>query len=139
MKKIILLILLAPITLWGALLSPILIWKYNNTDFKEDLQNLITPNADLYEETDDFVESFTVGGVYSYGIFGPLHYEKFTSNGNYKIAPVGRLVNVRIEKEHDQSDYEDLAKKLRDRYKNNPNVKDVYISNGGTLIIDCRR
>ena len=96
------------------------------------------PNAELYEETDDFVESLTMRGVYSYGITGPLRYERFTSNGNYKIAPLGRLVNVRIEKQHDRSDYEFLVGKLRKRYKNNPKVKNVYISRGGTLMIDCR-
>ena len=138
MKKIILLIFISPVILWGALLSPVFLWKFNNTDFGKELKNLIMPNAELYEETDDFVESLTMRGVYSYGITGPLRYERFTSNGNYKIAPLGRLVNVRIEKQHDRSDYEFLVGKLRKRYKNNPKVKNVYISRGGTLMIDCR-
>ena len=97
------------------------------------------PNAELYEKTDEFVESLTDGEVYSYGISGIIRYEKFTSNGNYKIAPIGRLVNVRIEKVVDDSDYEVLAEKLRKRYKNNPNVNNVYICKAGTVMIDCRK
>jgi hypothetical protein len=65
-------------------------------------------------------------------------YQKYTQDGLYKVMPVGRLINVRIEKTENGSDYEKLKNDLKEYYKNNTNVKDVYICGGGTIMIDCR-
>ena len=66
-------------------------------------------------------------------------HQTFTSDGKYKIAPTGRLVNVRIESyEATEEDYEKLKVKLLKHYKNDSRVNNVYICGGGTIMIDCR-
>ena len=52
--------------------------------------------------------------------------------------PTGRLINVRIEKSVNDSEYEKLKNVLKEHYRNNINVNDVYICGGGTIMIDCR-
>ena len=94
-------------------------------------------HRDLYEQTDFFVDQLTY--VYqSYGLSG-FSEKRFTKDGKYGVSPSGRLINVRIE-EYDatRQDYEKLRKNLERHYKNNSHVNDVYICNGGTIMIDCR-
>lgn len=92
---------------------------------------------ELYHITDSFVESLQT--TYdSYGILGGKEYMKSTSDGQYQIMPVGRLINVKILKVVDSDTYKDLEEDLRKYYKNDKRVNDVYINNGGTIMIDCR-
>lgn len=94
---------------------------------------------ELYKKTDYFVEQLNTT-YESYGILGITKYEQFTPDGKYKIAPTGRLINVRIEDYNaTREDYEELKKDLSRHYKNDLRVNDVYICGGGTVMIDCRR
>jgi hypothetical protein len=81
----------------------------------------------------------------------------FTSDSTYKLSPVGRLIFVKIIKSDNIDDdsfeidnvtkepiikylkeYEKLEIKLEKHYKNDKRVRNIYICNGGTIIIDCR-
>lgn len=101
------------------------------------VKNVIDPNTELYQITDGFVESLQTT-YQSYGMFGGKEYTKYTKDGLYKIMPTGRLINVRIEKSVNDSEYEKLKNELKEHYRNNINVNDVYICGGGTIMIDCR-
>ena len=93
-------------------------------------------HADLYKVTDKVVNSLYTE-YESYGLQGDALY---TKDGKYKVMPVGRLVNVRIEDVSATStDYQSLEESLKKHYKNNERVNDVYICGGGTVMIDCRR
>lgn len=92
---------------------------------------------ELYKETDKFVQSLEKE-YQSYGTFGGFKHAVTTSDGLYTITPIGRLINVKIQKIADTDEYKSLRKDLEDHYKKDLRVKDVYISKGGTIMIDCR-
>jgi hypothetical protein len=92
---------------------------------------------ELYKETDAIVESLQTT-YKSYGILGGKEHIKTTSDGLYRIMPIGRLINVKIEKAVGSDEYEDLRKDLETHYRNNKRVNKVYINNAGTIMIDCR-
>jgi hypothetical protein len=94
--------------------------------------------SELFSETDKFVESLFIT-YESYGLLGGGEHAVTTSNGLYKITPIGRLVNVRIEKVVSDEEYEKLRNVLVRHYRNDKRVNEVYINQGGTVIIDCRR
>lgn len=92
---------------------------------------------ELYEKTDAFVQSLET--TYErYGVLGGLNYAVTTSDGLYQISPIGRLINVKILKAVSRNEYEELREDLEDHYEGDARVNDVYISNAGTLMIDCR-
>lgn len=91
---------------------------------------------ELYEITDSFVESLNTT-YESYGLFGGSH-SRTTSDGLYTVTPIGRLINVKIQKYVSNEEYEDLREDLEDHYEDDYRVKKVYINKGGTVIIDCR-
>lgn len=92
---------------------------------------------ELYEKTDAFVKSLETT-YESYGVFGGLNYAVTTSDGLYQITPIGRLINVKILKAVSRDEYEELREDLEDHYDDDTRVNDVYISNAGTIMIDCR-
>nr|WP_315152325.1 hypothetical protein [uncultured Flavobacterium sp.] len=92
---------------------------------------------ELFKETDSFVESLQTT-YESYGILGGSEFAKTTSDGLYTITPVGRLINVKIQKVAESGEYEELKQDLKDHYEGNVKVNDVYICNAGTIMIDCR-
>lgn len=92
---------------------------------------------ELFKETDAFVESLQAMHE-SYGLLTGTNHAKKTSDGLYTITPVGRLINVKIEKVVEKGEYEELQQDLKDHYEGNANVKDVYICGAGTIMIDCR-
>jgi hypothetical protein len=92
---------------------------------------------ELFEITDTFVESLQT--TYdSYGILGGRDHLKTTTDGQYQIMPVGRLINVKILKVVNDEVYKDLEEDLKSYYKNDKRVNDVYRNNAGTIMIDCR-
>lgn len=93
--------------------------------------------TELFSETDAFVESLQTE-FKSYGIFAAEKYSKTTSDGLYTISPIGRLINVKIQKVVNSEEYENLKKDLEDHYHKDPRVKRVYICQAGTIMIDCR-
>ena len=93
--------------------------------------------SELFKETDMFVES--LHATYeSYGILTGTNHAKKTSDGLYTITPVGRLINIKIEEVVKKAEYEELQQDLKDHYKGNLQVQDVYICKAGTIMIDCR-
>lgn len=93
--------------------------------------------SQLFEETDFFVESLQTT-YKSYGILGGSKHSKTTSDRLYTITPIGRLINVKIQKVANSDEYEDLKEDLKNHYKGNNKVNDVYICQAGTIMIDCR-
>lgn len=93
---------------------------------------------ELYEITDYFVENLQTT-YESYGMFGTEKYEEYTKGGQYRVMPLGRLINVKILRNVDSGEYETLRKKLGDYYRGDSRVKEVYVCGAGTVMIDCRR
>ncbi len=93
--------------------------------------------SELYEITDDFVEKLHTT-YESYGMFGGMDYTKYTKDKEYKVFPMGRLINVRIEHYADDNEYESLRKALESHYSGDSRVNQVYRNKGGTIMIDCR-
>ena len=52
-----------------------------------------------------------------------MDYAITTTDGLYKVMPIGRLINVRIEESVDKDEYEKLRKDLENHYK-----KDVRVN-----------
>jgi hypothetical protein len=107
------------------------------SEFGDKVKNIIEPNTELYQITDEFVESLQTT-YESYGILGGQDHTKYAKDGLYKVSPIGRLINVRIEKSVSGDEYETLKNDLKEHYKNDTHVNDVYICNAGTVMIDCR-
>ncbi|MBR3087477.1 MAG: ABC transporter [Prevotella sp.] len=94
-------------------------------------------HRELFEKTDHFVESLN-STIQSYGLLGGQEYTEYAENGEYRILPMGRLINVRIEREASSNEYESLRSMLESHYSGDPRVNQVYICGGGTVMIDCR-
>jgi hypothetical protein len=92
---------------------------------------------ELFKETDAFVNSLNTS-VESYGLLRGEEYATKTSDGLYTIMPVGRLINVKIEKAVGADEYEELKSDIENHYKDDKRVNQVYINNAGTIMIDCR-
>lgn len=92
--------------------------------------------SELYKETDSFVQSLQTE-YKSYG-FSPEKYSKTTSDGLYTISPIGRLINVKIQKVVSTEEYENLKKDIEEHYQGDTRVNSVYICQAGTIMIDCR-
>lgn len=90
---------------------------------------------DLFEQTDYFVEQLETT-YQSYGLAGGE--PRYTNDGEYRVMPIGRLINVREEKMNGGPSYEELKDILKSHYKGDSRVKDVYICGYGTIMIDCR-
>lgn len=92
---------------------------------------------ELYSHIDYFIEQ--LNSVYeSYGLLGGSDDTMYTEDGTYKVMPIGRLINVRIEHEATDDEYEKLLNSLKAHYKNDSRVNDVYRCAAGTLMVDCR-
>ncbi len=92
---------------------------------------------ELYEITDEFVEKLQTT-YESYGLLGGMNHTKYTKDREYKVFPMGRLINVRIERYADDDEYESLRKALESHYSGDSRVNSVYRNKAGTLMIDCR-
>jgi len=93
--------------------------------------------SELFKKTDAFVQSLQTT-YESYGIFGSEKYAVTTSDGLYKISPIGRLINVKIQNVVSDAEYEELREDLEDHYEGDHRVNKVYICQAGTVMIDCR-
>ena len=91
---------------------------------------------DLYKQTDFFVEQLS-STYQSYGLQG-LSEKRTTKDGEYSVAPVGRLIIVKIEEYVPDEKYDALKKALERHYRNDRRVNRVYINQAGTIVIDCR-
>ena len=71
-------------------------------------------------------------------MLGGSKYAETTTDRLYTVTPIGRLVNVKIQKVVSNKEYESLRKGLEKHYKNDSRVNKVYINQGGTIMVDCR-
>ena len=92
---------------------------------------------ELFKEADAFVESLETT-YESYGLLGGTDHSITTSDGLYILTPIGRLINVKIQKVVSDDEYEKLRKNLEHHFKNDKRVNKVYICQAGTIMIDCR-
>lgn len=92
---------------------------------------------ELYSITDEFVEKLQTT-YQSYGVFGGFDDTRYTKDKEYKVFPMGRLINVRIEHYADDDEYESLRKALESHYSGDSRVNNVYRNKAGTIMIDCR-
>ena len=92
---------------------------------------------ELFEITDEFVNDLQ-STYQSYGMFGGMEHTKYTKDKEYKVFPMGRLINVRIEHYADDDEYESLRKALESHYSGDRRVNQVYRNQAGTIMIDCR-
>ena len=93
--------------------------------------------GELFEITDEFVEKLHTT-YQSYGVFGGMDDTQYTKDREYKVFPMGRLINVRIERYADDDEYESLRKALESHYSGDSRVNQVYRNQAGTIMIDCR-
>ncbi len=93
--------------------------------------------AELYEITDEFVEELHTD-VESYGLLGGVDDTEYTDDGAFRVLPMGRLVNVKIEHEATDEEYEALRAALESHYADDERVTEVYRCRAGTIMIDCR-
>lgn len=93
--------------------------------------------AELYEITDEFVEELHTD-VESYGLLGGVDDTEYTDDGVFRVLPMGRLVNVKIEHEATDEEYEALRAALESHYADDERVTEVYRCRAGTIMIDCR-
>ena len=93
--------------------------------------------GELFSITDEFVEKLETT-YQSYGLLGGMEYTKYTRDNEYKVFPMGRLINVRIEHYADDDEYESLRKALESHYSGDRRVNEVYRNKAGTIMIDCR-
>jgi len=92
---------------------------------------------ELYKETDAIIQSLETT-YESYGLFGGAENSITTSDGLYTITPVGRLINIKIQKVVTDDEYDNLRNDLEKHYKNDVRINKVYICGAGTVMIDCR-
>ena len=93
--------------------------------------------GELFEITDEFVNDLQ-STYQSYEMFGGMEHTKYTKDKEYKVFPMGRLINVRIEHYADDDEYESLRKALESHYSGDRRVNQVYRNQAGTIMIDCR-
>ncbi len=101
------------------------------------LSGCSSSNDELFRITDGFVSSLDTT-YESYGILGGREHLQVTSDGRFQVVPLGRLINVKIMEVVDAEAYLELKSDLEDHYEGDSRVNDVYISNAGTIMIDCR-
>ena len=61
-----------------------------------------------------------------------------TSDGKYLVSVFGRLIIVK-KKSYAGPSYSVVQEALYSHYKSNSIVNNVFINNGGTITIDCRK
>lgn len=90
----------------------------------------------LFAETDHFIDMLDT--VYErYDAFGKKATD--TRDGKFTVTPIGRLVIVKKKASASEITYTQIQTALEDRYRNKPKVNDVFLNNGGTVTIDCRK
>jgi hypothetical protein len=91
--------------------------------------------AALFAKTDYFIDM--LDEVYEhYDAFGSEATE--TSDGQFTVTPIGRLIIVKINSYATDITYTDVKEALENHYRSNRKVNEIYINTGGTITIDCR-
>ena len=61
---------------------------------------------EVYSLTDEVVELLQTE-YESFGLLGGKDFVKYTKDKEYKVTPIGRMINVRIERYAEMDEYED--------------------------------
>ena len=91
---------------------------------------------ELYKITDSFIESLDTE-FESYGMQGEK-YSKKTTDGKYRVMPIGRMINIKIMEVVENGTYKNLRDDLTSHFEDDNRVNKVYINRGGTIMVDCR-
>jgi len=96
-------------------------------------------NLKMFKTTNYFIEQLSTS-YRSYGLDG-FKYAKAITNFNspMQITPIGRLIIVKFDIYVRINRYHLIRTTLKIRYIFDNRVNDIYINNGGTICIDCRR
>lgn len=97
-----------------------------NSDDDNPTSSIDSKLSSLYTKTDYYIQNSTGSG------------SSTTSDGQYLVTKIGKLVVVKKNTNSNTITYSQIASALKERYKNKYNVKDVFVNNGGTVTIDCR-
>lgn len=90
----------------------------------------------LFLKTDHFIDMLDT--VYEkYDALGKKATD--TSDGKFTVTPMGRLIIVKRKALASDITYSQVQTALQNHYKNKSKVKDVFLNNGGTVTIDCRK
>lgn len=90
----------------------------------------------LFLKTDHFIDMLDT--VYEkYDALGKKATD--TSDGKFTVTPMGRLIIVKKKALASDITYSQVQTALQNHYKNKSKVKDVFLNNGGTVTIDCRK
>ncbi len=90
----------------------------------------------LFSTTDYFIDM--LDKIYeSYDLLGKK--AKDTSDGKFTVTPMGRLIIVKKKASASSITYSNIESALKSHYQTSIKVKDVFINNGGTVTIDCRK
>lgn len=94
------------------------------------------PFSALFAETDHFIGMLDT--VYErYDAFGKKATD--TRDGKFTVTPIGRLIIVKKKALASDITYSQVQAELEIHYKNERKVNDVFLNNGGTVTIDCRK
>lgn len=103
------------------------------------ISNAQTPSLkDLFKKTDEYIQYINSEEYEKYELWGE-NFSETTKDSLYQVTPYRRLIDVRINKETTEKEYIALKKDLEQYYKHNKEVREIYINNGGTLTIDCKK
>ena len=86
--------------------------------------------AELYEITDEFVEELHTD-VESYGLLGGVDDTEYTDDGAFRVLPMGRLVNVKIEHDATDEEYAREVERLSTRYPLSREELERFLQKGG--------
>lgn len=93
--------------------------------------------TDVTKQVEFFVNE--LDKVYEhYDAYGRHKTDVFSEGKCFSITPIGRLIIVKINDVVPDTYYIDVKDKIKEKYKNDKRVNDVFINNGGTITIDCR-
>lgn len=96
----------------------------------DDDDNHYNKYTALFSKTDSYVKKLKTSSS--------LMDSSNTSDGKYTVTVFGRLIIVKKNNISGES-YSEIKTALKDHYKNEYSVNDVYLNNGGTVTIDCRK
>ena len=116
--------------LLSMLFVAVLLVGFTSCSKDDDDEKENTEYKALFFTTDNFVSKL--------GYSNSFTDSKTTSDGKYLVSVLGRMIIVKKKSSVGES-YSKVRDALYSHYKSNSRVNDVFINNGGTITIDCRK
>ena len=105
------------------------------TSCSKDEDEIDSTYHSLFVTCDYFIDMLDT--VYErYDAFGSK--AKDTSDGNFTVTPIGRLIIVKKKTYASSITYSSIESALKSHYSGNRKVNNVFHNSGGTITIDCR-